>query len=498
MKSQTGTCLLELNAFLFLGRLSEKYKKKLSLIQVPQKEWEAIAAQGFNTVWLMGVWKRSPGARQIALQEPNLRKEYNAALPGWKEEDVTGSPYAVYDYSLDPFLGKPEDLTKLKSNLEKSGLKLFLDFVPNHLAFDHPLTRRIPEMFLQGKPGEPDNGLGHFYQTSEGKVLAHGRDPYFPAWSDSVQVNYYSKLYREFAVKTLLEIAAFSDGVRCDMAMLGLHAIFDNTWNSYIRLPRPAQEFWQEIISKVKKKFPKFIFMAEVYWDLEAELQKMGFDFTYDKKLYDRLLQGPTAEIRNHLRHPSVPPETAVHFIENHDEKRAAALFGQEKSWAAAAVVGLLPGISFFYDAQMEGRQIKTPIQLGREAQERPHPNFQKFYEKLLGWRKQEIFQKGQWQFVETREASKGNSSHAHLLVWIWQFKSQRRMVVINYSEERSQGRIPFQSEWLSGRVMVLDDEFGGEIYQRQTTELKEQGLYVDLEAWKMHWLEWEVSKVKN
>ena len=83
--------------------------------------------------------------------------------------------------------------------------------------------------------------------------------------------------------RELERIATMCDGVRCDMAMLILPDVFERTWG---RRPEP---FWPRTIERVRKAAPSFLFMAEVYWDLEWELQQQGFNYTYDKRLYDRL-----------------------------------------------------------------------------------------------------------------------------------------------------------------------------------------------------------------
>lgn len=76
------------------------------------------------------------------------------------------------------------------------------------------------------------------------------------------------------------------------MAMLIIPEIFKNTWNENIYSElndNYGQSFWINAIRKVNNQYPGFIFIAEVYWDKEWELQQQGFDYTYDKRLYDRL-----------------------------------------------------------------------------------------------------------------------------------------------------------------------------------------------------------------
>src|SRR5207248_10753775 len=103
--------------------------------------------------------------------------------------------------------------------------------------------------------------------------LAHGRDPYFPGWPDTLQLNYRHGGLREAMVGELLTIARLCDGIRCDMAMLLLPDVFARTWGDDA-LPRDGTgpvdvPFWPEAIRRVKKAHPGFLFMAEVYWDLE-------------------------------------------------------------------------------------------------------------------------------------------------------------------------------------------------------------------------------------
>ena len=99
----------------------------------------------------MGVWQRSAEARRIALL-PSNTGSYARALPGWKPEDVVGSPYSVAQYTPDPRIGAWDDLDRVREKLRARGMALFLDFVGNHTALDHPWVREHPEFYVQGTP----------------------------------------------------------------------------------------------------------------------------------------------------------------------------------------------------------------------------------------------------------------------------------------------------------------------------------------------------------
>ena len=381
---------------MFLRRMSEKYRRSLTIATVPEEEWQLLASRGFDLVWLMGVWQRSSGSRRQALLESALRQEYDKALPGWVDEDVAGSPYAVYSYRLDPALGEPGELASLKSKLNRQGLGLILDFVPNHLAVDHPWTFSYPERFVQGKDADVRNHPDWFFSPERGIHLAHGRDPNFPPWSDTVQLNFYSTDLRQSLTDELLRIAEVSDGVRCDMAMLAFNDVFEKVWGEVVKgYPRPETEFWTDAITKTRQQRPDFLFLAEAYWGLEKKLQEKGFDFTYDKALYDLLRYSNSNEIRSYLMKDELYQRHSAHFIENHDEPRAVTALGRERSLMAAVIMATIPGLRLFHDGQLEGRRTRLPVQLVREPQENVDSEIMQFYARLLEIGKAPAFHDG-------------------------------------------------------------------------------------------------------
>lgn len=485
--------LIEINAVCFLHRLSRKYGKTLTLDSIPAEEWQALAEQGFHFVWIMGVWKRSPGARQRALDSRPLIEACRAVLNDFKESDLNGSPYAVYEYEPDPALGGKECLAKLRENLKNEGLELILDYVPNHLALDHHWTLDSPGCFVEVSQETASKNPGLFFKTAKQRFLAHGRDPHFEPWNDTVQINYFSPKAREAAVQTLLKIASMAGGARCDMAMLGLSRVFESTWGKFLEnTPRPDYEFWSEVIAKVRERFPDFIFLGEVYWDLEWKMQQLGFDFTYDKKLYDFLLRSRPQDIAGHLNAEKYYRDRSARFLENHDEPRAVKLFGFEKSQAAAAVTATVPGMRFFQEGQPQGHPIKVPIQLNRGPEEKDNPEIAAFYQKLFQFAKQSVLHEGTWLRYDALPAGGQHSNHESLLAWSWQLGNVFRLAVINYSEAPAQGRLFFQSESLPGGVVKLKDVLTEAVYERNTEEIKTTGLYIDLGPWKTHLFEFQ------
>jgi glycosidase len=483
--------LYEANALILLRRLSQKYRRRLTLASVPEEEWRKLRRLGFDLLWLMGVWARSPAGRQIALTHPGLRTDYDKVLPDWTEPDVAGSPYSVHAYTIDPALGTGEELAKLKSTLNQQGLGLVLDFVPNHLALDHPWTLSHPDRFVQGNEEDVQAHPDWFFLAEGGEYLAHGRDLYFPPWTDTAQVNFFSPDLRAALVNELLRIAEVADGVRCDMAMLGLNRVFEKVWGKVIKgYPRPEMEFWSEAIQEVKRRRPEFLFIAEAYWGTKEALQGLGFDYTYDKTLYDYLRSGTPSQVRHHLEAGNDHLERLVRFIENHDEARALAALGRERSMAAATIMATAPGLRLFHDGQLEGKEVHLPVQLGREPDETPDAEISDFYHRLLAISNASAFHEGQWRVLEVRQAWENNSSHHNLLAWRWRHQAQWKIVVINFASSFSQGRLRLSLPAENTQSITLRDELNDVLYVRNIGELQNQGLYVELGPWRAHILD--------
>ena len=471
--------IYEISTWVWLDELSRREGAAVGLGGVPGREWDAIVELGFDTVWLMGVWERSPAGIAIALENEELIESFRGALPDFVTADVVGSPYCIRDYRVDARLGGPDGLAAARAALAERGLGLILDFVPNHVAPDHPWTRAHPEYFVRGNDEDLERDPASFVRT-DGGVLANGRDPYFPAWPDVVQLNAFSPELRTAATETLGAIATQCDGVRCDMAMLMMNDVFERTWGDRAG-PRPADEYWPGVIRAVKSGRPEFVFLAEAYWDLEWALQQQGFDYCYDKRLYDRLVAGDADAVHGHLTGDVAFQQRLVRFIENHDEPRAAATFPAQQARTAAVTALSQTGARLVHEGQLEGRTVHVPVFLGRRPDEPADLELRAFYERLLAGLADRVFRDGDWQLGE-RSGWDGNDSWRSLVAWGWRGES-RKLVVVNLGGEAASGHVSLPWDDLRGRVWQLDDAAGGERYERSGDDLRD-GLYVALDPW--------------
>jgi len=477
--------LLQINTRVWLTELSGDLRRKATLDDIPDAELDRLAHLGFDWIWMLSVWQTGPAGQQISRSNPEWRKEFEKTLPDLREEDIAGSGFAITGYTVHQALGGDAALARLRERLRRRGLKLMLDFVPNHTGPDHPWVEAHPGYYIPGTEAELERTPQNFTRVRRrggDLILAFGRDPYFPGWPDTFQLDYSNPATQEAMIGELLKIAGQCDGVRCDMAMLVLPDVFERTWG------RRPQDFWPRATRQVRERVPDFCFMAEVYWDLEWTLQQQGFDYTYDKRLYDRLREGHARPVREHFCAGLDYQDKLARFLENHDEPRAAATFTPEVHRASAIITFLAPGLRFFHQGQFEGRRKRISPHLVRAPLEPPDGELQQFYDRLLSVLRQPDVHDGQWQLLECAPAWDGNWTWDCFLAFAWQGPAgDRLLATVNFAPNQSQCyvRVPFMD--LAGRSVRFKDLMGPASYDRSGHEVVSGGLYLDLSPWGYH-----------
>jgi hypothetical protein len=295
-----------------------------------------------------------------------------------------------------------------------------------------------------------------------------------------LQLNYASPGLQQAMRQELVRIAGRCDGVRCDMAMLILPAVFERTWG--LRAP----PFWPDAIARLRQRHPGFVFLAEAYWDLEWTLQQQGFDYTYDKTLYDRLRQGGAAGVRGHLSATLEYQGRSARFLENHDEPRAASVFPAEQHRAAAAIAYLAPGLRFVHDGQTEGRRVRASVHLRRRAEEPADGELRSFYGDLLR-AAAAISGRSDWRLLECARAWPDNWTAENFVCLAWGGNSPEWLAVVNYAGCQGQCFVQFPFPALDGRGFRLSDRLSAAVYDRSGDELRARGLYLDLPPWGCH-----------
>jgi len=449
------------------------------------KRWQSL---GFSHIWLMGVWPNGPRVRQHGLEQPSLLQRYRELLPDWTPADIGGSPYGISAYMPDPLIDGPEDLAAFRTRLHAHGLRLILDFIPNHIGLDHPWIQQRPDLLIHSQRKQPG-----FFPTTHNRQklwIAHGKDPYFDPWTDTAQLDHRNPATRHELIKELLHVASLCDGVRCDMAMLVLNDIFTETWRQRSPgiLPLPT-EFWTDAITRVRQQHPGFLFLAEAYWGREAQLQHLGFDYTYDKKFLDHFVEHQTDKLQHHLHRSNVSLDRETRFLENHDEPRIAARLEEPAQKAAALLWIASPGMKLLYEGQMDGQRAHLPVQLWRRPTEPVNELLRAFYQQLFSLRQSTALKDGTYRILESLPAWSDNPSHQNLFVILWQSRPDEfDLIVVNYAHHRSQCRVRLDREISANANWILQDRLGTETHHRTREDILRDGLYLDLDAWATQW----------
>jgi glycosidase len=464
-----------------------------------------IKQEGFNSIWLMGIWEIGAKVRDIS-------KTYGA--------DFHGSPFAIYDYTLSSDLGSEKELDELVRRAHNLRMSVIVDFIPNHMGLDSAWLNDRPEYFIHKLLPPQEAALsdeeikqrypGYFpyrtpsYPQGDRRVpktilVAYGKDPYFYPWIDTAQLDYAQPGLRQRVTELLSYWARKVDGVRCDMAMLvvreqvKVHRHPEMSWDQFNQLM--PNEFWTETIQAVKKVNPNFVFMAETYWSMEGTLQNLGFDYTYNKPLYESICNalhsGHAEGLMNFLRVlGSDFMQKSVHFIENHDEERAMNALGEDRQRAAAAILCTLPGIALIHQGQMQGKRERLPVQRVILQHNEPiDTKLETFYKRLLDATSLPVFQEGRFTPLY--------SNNTALVSYLRTHEETKVLVVVNASEKKQAGSIFLMpglrlNSRTRYRLQDLFYEFksGGSArphYVYPASRLINQGLYVELDPFDAH-----------
>ena len=402
--------LYEINIWARVEEISRAAGRRVMLADMPDVEWNRLAGLGFDLIWLMGIWQRSPESRREFRSDAASFAGFRRALPGATIDDVVGSPYSIRRYQPDAHLGDWAALDATRDKLHARGLRLILDFVPNHVALDHPWILEHPEYFIQGSAEDFERDPSAYFRAETylgRRFIARAKDPYFPAWRDVAQLNHFEPAMRAALIAELANAAKHCDGFRCDMAMLVLNDIFARTWSSQLAgAAAPPREFWQQ----ARAAIPDSILLAEAYWGTAPRLIELGFNFIYDKDLYDALRAEDPARVRACISGDPGFQSHLARFLENHDEDRSAAIFEGERLYAAATLVATLPGLRFYQQGQLEGRRIHFPIALGHAAPEPIDPAVEAIYRQLLQISNENVFHAGAWQRRDAEDLGDGTA----------------------------------------------------------------------------------------
>jgi glycosidase len=323
-----------------------------------------------------------------------------------------GSPYAVRDYyAINPDYGTEADLKRLVSEAHQRGLKVIIDIVANHTAWDSVLMQH-PEFYKQ---------------DASGKII-----PPVKEWTDVAGLNYGNPQLREYMIAMLkhwIDPAGFNlDGFRCDVAS------------------EVPTSFWEEARAELTKVKPDIIMLAEAS---KPELLVKAFDLDYSWPLHstlnDVLLRGAPASAfkRSWEESQRQFPQGSLHlrFSDNHDEARAVARFSIKGALAASVLMFSLDGVPLLYN----GMEVGDATESGDPAlfeklpifwHPKERPPLREIYQGLIKLRGQYV------AFRNDRVVWLHNSDEANLVTLMRIDDNDEFVIVINFSNRPLAGRV--------------------------------------------------------
>jgi hypothetical protein len=488
--------MLQVDARAWVAQASVRAGRSVGLADIARDDLGDVIDLGFDLLWLTSGWRIGPQSRRIWRSTPWVQEQRMTLVPDGTDDDIVGWPDAIADYAPSRSIGGEEGLRALRSRLAEAGIGLILDFVPNHTATDHPWVRQHPERYVRAtdeqRTADPE---AYFEVRSEGRHwIAHGRDPNYPPWPDTAQLDHRRADLRKAMIGKLKDIATLCDGVVCRMAMLVLDDVFRATWAERSIAPTDAEdtlqsgEFWWHAGTEVRNAYPDFLLIGEAYWGTEWRLQRLGFDYTFDQPLLGRLLSGDAPSVLAHLRADEEYQRRSVRYLEHRGEPAIAAQVGPAQHRALALAVATAPGMLLLSDTQVLGHHRTVARQVGRYPDESGDEGLRDLYTRLMEATEDEVFRLGHAIRIEPQSAWPGNSTHEGTLARLWVGPHRHfRLVVANLTPFPAQAYVPIHVPELAGMEIHLDDQISPDSYVRDGDDLLTRGLYLDVPAFGCH-----------
>ena len=468
--------IYEINTRAWLYELSKKYDRQiLKISDIPTEEYDNLRDNGVDIVWMMGIWKLG----KYGLEFDRKNGDYSHLLPDFRPDDIIGSPFAITEYSCNHDIGTDSDLKELRRQLNSRGIKLMLDFIPNHSAFDANYVNKYPDMYINAPEGVQDtnryNSIG----------IAYGSDIGYKPWKDVAQLNIWNKKTREYMVENFLAVLTYADAVRCDVAYLVLNDVFEETWKyelEYYNYTRPDTEFWTEAFKAGKELNPEAIFLAELYEGKYTEiLLELGFTYVYDKTLLDKLVMN-AQDVKEYIKSKNNDFwKNTCHYVENHDEERIVFKTGSnyQKAKAAGTIAATVGGMIFMQHGQWEGKKNRLDVHLRRAAEEEDNAELVSYYKHLNNVIREPAFRGTNTYFIENMRGEKQDD----FIAYIREDGDSHFLVVVNYSENKGCANVPIYN--VKGyRYSLLHEAINDVEYVKSLGEVK-NGMRVCLDAWE-------------
>jgi len=540
------------SSYVWLDQLSKKYQRHIhKLDHIPDEELDILARRGFNALWLIGIWERSPASQKIKQMCGN--------------PEAVSSAYSLYDYIIASDLGGDSAFENLRTRAWKRGIRLASDMVPNHTGIyskwliehphwyiqsNHPV---FPSYSFSGTNLSHDDRVGIYIEdgywsrrdaavlfkrvdhyTGDVRYIYHGNDGTSMPWNDTAQLNYLIPEVREAVIQMIIHVARKFPIIRLDAAMTLTKRHFQRLWfpqpGSGGDIPSRAEfgltreqfneafpvEFWREVVDRIAQEVPDTLLLAEAFWMMEGYfVRTLGMHRVYNSAFMNMLKNEENQKYRQAIKdvmhfNPEIM-KRYVNFMNNPDEETAVAQFGKDdKYFGVCTLMVTLPGLPMFGHGQIEGFTEKYGMEYRRAYWDEQEDGY------LIARHEREIFPllKKRYLFSHVHNFvlydyyNHDGSVNENIFAFSNRSGSERALVLYNNKYDRARGWIKYSSATtqkvnnsfvqLSLReglalskqhdfYTIFRDHINGLEYIRSNSELEHKGLYAELDGFNYH-----------
>ncbi|OQX29238.1 MAG: hypothetical protein B0D92_04800 [Spirochaeta sp. LUC14_002_19_P3] len=540
--------LIAKNTLVWLNQLSKSYGRNITrLDEIPNEELNTMASRGFNALWLIGLWKRSPASREIKQRMGN--------------PEAAASAYSLFGYDIADELGGWDALQNLRHRAECRGIRLSSDMVPNHVGIDSDWVRNRPHWLLSSPhcpyPGysffsENLSGDGavdirledHYYSKSDAAVvfqrrdtrtgefqyIYHGNDGTSMPWNDTAQINFLNPEAREAVIQDILHVARSFPIIRFDAAMVLARKHIRRLWfpapGSGGAIPSRSEqalsdeefaaalphEFWREVVDRVSAETPGTLLLAEAFWMMEGYfVRTLGMHRVYNSAFMNMLRDQKNQEYRAIIKEtlafdPGIL-QRFVNFMNNPDEETAVNQFGKDdRYFAVCTLLATLPGLPMIGHGQIEGLGEKYGMEFVKAyREEQPDSD-------LIARHEREIFPLLNRRYLfagaEAFRLYDVNGPYG-TAESVYAFSNaagdERALIVVNNAYERAEGTIkhaaPVSGDMLHNNLaaalipaqssnedwLLLRDQTANLWFIRSVGDIRDKGLQISINGFGRH-----------
>jgi glycosidase len=540
--------LIAKNAYVWLDQLSKKYQRNISsLDQVPDEELDMLAQRGFTGLWLIGLWERSRASQKMkqrmgqqdAVASAYSLNSYDIAndLGGW--DALNNLRYRAWQRGI-----------RLSADMVPNHMGIDSTWVIEHpdwfLSIDQP---PYPSYTFNSEDLSEDGRAGiiledHYYDHSDASVvfkrfdrntgdvryIYHGNDGTSFPWNDTAQLNYLKAEVREAVIQVILHVARNFPIIRFDAAMTLAKKHIQRLW-----FPEPGaggaipsrsergisrsdfeaampEEFWREVVDRVAAEVPDTLLLAEAFWLMEGYfVRTLGMHRVYNSAFMHMLRDEDNAKyrmaIKNTLEFDARILQRYVNFMNNPDEKTAVEQFGKaDKYFGVCVLLSTLPGLPMFGHGQVEGLHEKYGMEYRRAKwDETPDEGFVRYHEQIISplLHHRRVFAGVENFFLYDLFTPEGHVDE-NVFAYTNRFENERGLVIYHNKFADTRGWIKVSAAYLENGglsqksladglglpndgYVIFRDGITNLEYIRACKEIREQGMYVELGAYKCH-----------